>query len=529
MYNFTNVLDSLLREDFKSFCIKVFQELNPSEKFVDGWYINLICDYMQRVMNGEELRLIINIPPRYLKSIICSIAFPAFVLGHNPNAKIMCISYSEELASKLATDCRAIMQTKWYKEQFPKTVINPNRNSVMDFETTKHGVRYATTVGGATTGRGADYIIIDDPVKPMDALSDVMREKVNDTYSTAIGSRLNNKNTGRIVVIMQRLHENDLSGYLEKKDIGYKTIKLPIMAAEDEEWKIKNHINNNVKTVYRKKGELLHPIREGMNIVEQHRKSCGAFIFSAQYQQNPVPIGLGLIKREMLSFYSNLPMFNNIVISWDTGAKISENNSFSACVVIGISKDDKCYLLDIFRERLEFPFLIRKFEEIASKYEESYPNRVTILVEDASSGIQLLQHFKQRRTNIKPIKCLRGKEDRFNFVTLKVERQELLLPQNFTPWYKDFEEELLTFPRSLFKDQCDALSQALNYLEANKNMYSSNALVGARPGMYEKIGSSLTGCTGGSSSFNKFNSDTALVGSRGRDPYASLRNKGKFR
>ena len=163
------------------------------------------------MIEGENQKLIINLPPRYLKSVICSIALPTFILGHNPSAKIMCISYGEELASKLAADCKSVMEADWYKTLFPETRIRTDKKSVMDFETTNHGGRFATTISGAVTGRGADWIIIDDPLKPVDAFSDTQREKVNDLYGNTVNSRLNNKNTGRILVVMQRLHAHDLS------------------------------------------------------------------------------------------------------------------------------------------------------------------------------------------------------------------------------------------------------------------------------------------------------------------------------
>lgn len=146
------ILDPLLRKSFLSYVRKVFYELNPSEKFIDGWYINVLCDQLQRMNDGEYQRLIINLPPRYLKSLICSIALPTYLLGLDPSTKIMCISYGDELASKLASDCKTIMETAWYKRLFPQTRIKSDKKSVMDFETTKHGGRFSTTVFGAITG-----------------------------------------------------------------------------------------------------------------------------------------------------------------------------------------------------------------------------------------------------------------------------------------------------------------------------------------------------------------------------------------
>ena len=203
------VLKAILRKDFKSFVIKCFQECSGITPYNDNWHINVICNAINDMMDGKNRQLILNVPPRHLKSIICSMALPAFLLGHNSKTSIICVSYSDELSGKLANDCRNIMQSDWYQEIFPRTKLQPSRRSINDFTTTLGGGRYATSVGGAMTGRGAEWIIIDDPLKPNEVTSDIQREKVNEWFGTTVYSRLNDKATGRILVIMQRLHQND--------------------------------------------------------------------------------------------------------------------------------------------------------------------------------------------------------------------------------------------------------------------------------------------------------------------------------
>nr|DAU90213.1 MAG TPA: Large Terminase [Bacteriophage sp.] len=471
------VKNAVFRQSFSTFVQKCFYELNPSEKFINGMYIDLLCDQIQSMIEGENQKLIINLPPRYLKSVICSIALPAFILGHNPSAKIMCISYGEELASKLATDCRTIMETDWYKELFFQTRIRGDRRSSMDFETTKHGGRFAVTISGGVTGRGADWIIIDDPLKPVEAFSDIQREKVNELYGNTVNSRLNDKNTGRILVVMQRLHAHDLSGFLFENDPDFKSIVLPLIAVKDEEWQIKNHITGKIVIYKRKKGELLHPEREGEKVVNSYRNSMSPFVFSAQYQQNPIPIGSGMIKQEWVTTYQELPKLSKIILSWDTASKTTETNAYSACVVIGVGKDQKYYLLEVFRGRLDFPSLTRKVKELSDKYEGKMSGKIITLVENASSGISLCQTLKGKITNLIPVSCKSSKEQRFDIVALKTEQGELLFPGQYEPWFKSFEDEFLTFPRSLFKDQCDALSQAIGYFEEHKHSLRQAAVV----------------------------------------------------
>lgn len=471
------VKNAILRKSFSSFVQKCFYELNPSETFIKGAYIDLLCDQIQNMIEGKNQKLIINLPPRYLKSVICSIALPAFILGHNPSTKIMCISYGEELASKLAADCKSVMEADWYKALFPETRIRTDKKSVMDFETTKHGGRFATTISGAVTGRGADWIIIDDPLKPADALSDVVREKINELYGNTVSSRLNDKNTGRILVVMQRLHAHDLSGFLFENDPDFKSIILPLIAEKDEKWQIKNRITKTITTYERKKGELLHPEREGEKVVNSYRNSMSPFVFSAQYQQNPMPIGSGMIKQEWITTYQELPKLSKIILSWDTASKTTETNAYSACVVIGVGKDQKYYLLEVFRGRLDFPSLTRKVKELSDKYEGKMSGKIITLVENASSGISLCQTLKGKITNLIPVSCKSSKEQRFDIVALKTEQGELLFPGQYEPWFKSFEDEFLTFPRSLFKDQCDALSQAIGYFEEHKHSLRQAAVV----------------------------------------------------
>ncbi len=155
--------------------------------------------------------LIVNLPPRYLKSLLASVAFPAWCLGHDPSAQILCVSYAQDLADKLSRDCRQILASGWYREVFP-TRLSPQRAAMPEFDTTAQGCRLATSVGGVLTGRGADLIIIDDPLKPEEALSQTQRQSANEWYDHTLYSRLNDKLEGAIVLIMHRLHESLPSG-----------------------------------------------------------------------------------------------------------------------------------------------------------------------------------------------------------------------------------------------------------------------------------------------------------------------------
>ena len=279
--------DVLLRNDLATFIARTFAHLDPQTTYAHNWHIDLLADRLTQVYQGKLRRLIITVPPRSLKSICASVAFPAWVLGRDPSKRIICASYGQELAFKLARDNMAVMSADWFLRAFA-TRLAAQRTAAGDFETTQRGGRMATSVGGVLTGRGGDIVIIDDPVKPDEALSDAQRQAANDWFDNTLYTRLNDKRTGAIVIIMQRLHLDDLVGHvLEKED--WEVINLPAIAQEDEVWDYATFLG---PTQYvRQAGELLHPAREPQHVLDALRTTLGEYTFSAQYLQSPVPVG----------------------------------------------------------------------------------------------------------------------------------------------------------------------------------------------------------------------------------------------
>ena len=205
--------EMVLRQDFAAFTGRCFGDLNPQAAFAPNWHHEVIAAKLAAVQQGRIRRLIINLPPRHLKSLMASVAFPAWCLGHDPSAQILCVSYGQDLAEKFARDCRSIMMSPWYRRIFA-TRLAAQRSAVREFVTTRQGYRLATSTGGVLTGRGADIIIIDDPLKPDEALSVAQRKAANEWFDHTLYSRLNDKRHGAIVIIMQRLHEDDLVGHV---------------------------------------------------------------------------------------------------------------------------------------------------------------------------------------------------------------------------------------------------------------------------------------------------------------------------
>src|SRR5690242_9498031 len=350
--------DAALRNDFHTFVERSFMELNPGTEFANNWHLEVMAAALERCLAGETRRLIINLPPRTLKSHCASIAFPAWILGQHPSAQIICASYAQDLADKHAIDCRALINSEFYRRIFPATRLSPEKRAVADFLTTARGCRKATSVGGVLTGRGADFIIVDDPLQPDKALSDTRRKATNDWYDNTLCSRLNHKLTGCIIVVMQRLHEDDLVGHL--LDIEHRlgldiepkweVIRFPAIAEQDEHYQVTRF--GKPANYSRRAGDVLHPEREPREILDQLRETQGEYHFAGQYQQSPAPMGGGMVKQSWFKTYRTEPSavadgasvvlppqsFDFIFQSWDTASKASELSDYSVCTTWGVIK-----------------------------------------------------------------------------------------------------------------------------------------------------------------------------------------------
>jgi len=454
---------AVVRNDFVAFVERAFRELNPKTEFQLNWHIEVIAEALEQCRTGKLRRLIINVPPRSLKSHMTSISFVAWLLGHNPAARIACASYGQDLSEKLAGDCRLLMASQWYQDLFPATRLSTDKSAVRDFETTEKGSRIATSVGGAFTGRGGEFILIDDPLKPDEALSETQRSKVNDWCANTLMSRLNDKRTGCIILIMQRLHEDDLVGHVLNKDKEqWKVLRFPAIAEADE-----THI---IETPYgtrhfqRRAGEALHPEREPLEILNQIRKNLGEYNFAGQYQQDPAPLDGGLVKTDCFKTYTvaeKPAQFEMIFQSWDTANKPTELNDYSVCTTWGV-KDKHVYLLHVFRERLGYPELKRSVLE----QEEAFRPQ-TILIEDQASGTPLIQELvNEGKHSIKKCKSAMDKIMRMNSVTSMVENGVVFIPEA-AAWLVDYLHELAIFPNGKYDDQVDSTSQALDWVKSN--------------------------------------------------------------
>jgi predicted phage terminase large subunit-like protein len=452
-------IDELLRRDFVSFLIRAFPHINGGADLVPNWHLGAIAYRLARVSNGSCRRLLVTLPPRNLKSIMISVAWVAWRLGKDPRLNFVCVSYSGELAAKHARDCRAIMQSAWYKRLFPGTVIASARSAVHDFETTAGGGRLATSITGTITGRGGDIIIIDDPIKPDEALSDTTRTAVNDWFHSTLASRLNDKKRGAIICVMQRLHQYDLAGMLiESRD--WDELSLPAIASEDQDIPL-----TRKRQYCRKAGDVLHPAREPHEELMQIRQTVGSVIFAAQYQQQPVPTDGNMIRAEWLKGYEVSPdrfsAGDQIVQSWDTASKDGVLNDWSVCITALICCQ-QIFVLDVWRQKVAFPDLKKAAIQNARNHQAQ-----VLLIEDQASGTQLIQSLRNESPFGVPAPIARkpeaDKRTRLAGVSAMIEAGQLLLPAA-APWLATFKQELLAFPSARHDDQVDALSQLLTWV-----------------------------------------------------------------
>lgn len=447
------LVNAALRQDLVAFIFRVFQTLNPGTEYRHSWHIDAIAHQLTRCAGGEDRRLLITQPPRSLKSICVSVAYVAWMLGHDPSRKFICVSYSTELAADLARLFRAVVEADWYRQVFPR--MRAAKDTGLEFVTAEGGGRYATSVSGTLTGRGADTIIIDDPMKAEEAMSKVVRDRVLGWYRSTLVSRLNDKTMGGLIVVMQRLHEEDLAGYLLAQG-GWRHLDLPAIAIEAAEIPIgPNRVHR------RAPGDVLHPEHEPQAVLDQIKAEIGSFNFSAQYQQRPVPAEGNLIKWKWFRPYEHPPAHNSdgwIAQSWDTASKAGDHNDYSVCTTWLIKGLD-FYLLDVVRERLEYPALKRRVLELRRRWAPR-----AILVEDKGSGTSLIQDMRDAPGGVRPI-GIEPEADKITRMATQaahIEDGHVHVPMQ-APWLDDFKAEILAFPHGKHDDQIDSLSQMLKW------------------------------------------------------------------
>lgn len=449
-----NIVDGLCRQDFRSFAIRAFPVDEP--KMLDpARHIDIICCLIQKIFESIVSRALVCIPPRYLKTYLISIAYTAWLLGKNPAARIICVSYGAQLTEKFSADTLRLMRSTWYRRIFPGTILDPKKQSLTEIGTTAGGYRFATSIGATLTGRGADVIIIDDPLKANEAHSPTARENCIEWFNSTVHTRFDDPKKGQIIVVAQRLHAEDLPGHLIETG-GWETLILPAINPKDQKYPI---VAGGLLALFRT-GRILQPSRHDIAQLTQLKIEMGEHDFEAQFNQCPIPPGGAIFKNIWVKRYEKRPgpdKVEAVIQSWDTAYEGDETNSYTVCTTWAKCPDGY-YLLDVWRDRPRFSALLKQVYVQKQQW-----NATLVIVEKKASGISLIEEINKGEPKLwlmhrSPEK---GKIERAQQQTVKVEQGQLWLPAE-ADWLPAYEAELFQFPHAKFDDQVDSTVQLLS-------------------------------------------------------------------
>jgi len=420
-------------------------------KFELGWHHSRLIAKLEAVERGEIRRLMIFLPPRHGKSLLSTQIFPSWFLGRNPGKSVITATYAQDLADDFGRVVRGFVNDNLTKATFPELAVAEDSNSMRRLTTTAGGGYFAVGRGAAITGRGADLLLVDDPLKDADeARSENIRHSLHEWFGSVAYTRLQPQ--GAIVLIQTRWHHDDLAGWLlrEHGDENWDVLSLPAIAEVDGDG--------------RKEGEALWPRRFSAEALKGIRAAVGGSAWVSLYQQRPTAEEGAVFKREWWKRYTELPpKFIRIIASFDTAFKSGRTNDFSVGTVWGVTANG-FYLLDRWAARCEFPELKRKVTALALEW---HPH--VILVEDKASGQSLIQELQaSTRFPVLPVKVDSDKISRAHAVSPMVEAGKVFLPQS-APWLEDYLYSLSVFPVGAFDDDVDSTTQALNYMR-NSNL-----------------------------------------------------------
>jgi hypothetical protein len=438
----------LVRDHFPAFVLKCFATSHGGKLLGTKPYLDLLCTELDKVFSGETTRLIINLPPRHLKSFLGSVCFSAWWLAHRPSDRLMVVTYAEPVASNLGAQIRIIMGSQWYQQNFA-TRISPNRYSVTNFATTQHGGVYAVSLGGSITGYGADLLIFDDPLNINDANNNPQLQRVNESFDPLIMSRLNHPKNGRVIIIAHRLHESDLSGFLMQQG-GWKHIVLPFIAPE----------HRSYGSWHRRKGELLRP--DAFDSADIARIQANAS-FLTLYQQCVASEEHKISAESFGRFRSyEIPIGCPVVLSVDASLRDGQRNSYS--VVQAWYREQNChYLLDQWRSQCDYEPLLKAYKSLCQKYPPS-----AILIENTANGLRLLEQAKRKASQI-PVFAIspgsRSKTQRLAGHIGVIQAGGIKLPEN-AAFVDDYVAEFTALKRAAF-DQIDATTQYLDWIKSS--------------------------------------------------------------
>jgi len=447
---------------------------------IESWHDDCICEHLQAVTDGEIQNLIIGVPPRTGKSSRVAVSWQPWCWIHDPTSRWIFGSHSDDYATRDNVRARDLIKSDWYRRGWGH-LFQLTKELETRFWNDQAGQRFAVGVRGGATGEGGDYIVIDDPHNVQQADSEAHRASVIRWYRETMSTRLNDRSTSRRVIIMQRVHEGDLVGWLEKQNgdgPAYTKLVLPM----ESEKRTVIRMPKSGREVLREEGDLLCPKRFDEEAVRQMRVEMGPRAYAAQCQQRPSPEGGGLIHVGKFRFYKELPNFDRVVQCWDTAAKKKETNDWSVGMCWGVC-DQGYFAIDRVRKRMHFPELRQRAQTFYAAHciqreeedEDGKPRVVivrdvqSVLVEDKSSGEALAQTLDEE--TLLPVTAIQVNTDkvaRTNIWTPLLEAGKVFLPEG-ADWIEEYLREMEVFPDGAHDDQVDCTSLGLTYLKTQQS------------------------------------------------------------
>lgn len=471
----------ILRRDFYEFIKAAWHVVEPGDAYRDGWHVRVLARKLEKVARGEIRRLLICIPPGTAKSLITSVLFPAWVWTWRPQWRGVFSSYAEALAVRDAVRTRTLLESEWYQERFvqkesggKKWTFSDDMNTKAMYTNSLTGLRLSLSVGSKAAGFRGNVVVVDDPLNTKDAPSKIARDEVIYWWDKVMPSRVHDPMRDAFIVIMQRVHEDDLAGHLIRRG-GYDVLCLPAEYEPD-------HPQVSPEDPRTKAGDLLFPSLFPSEALADFKVRLGADGYAGQYQQRPMPAEGGMFKYQWWRFFRPKKVLGDhprprecvteverpaieqpariayMVGSVDAAFKDGAKNDF---VAIGVwaAVGAQRFLLDLVCKRMDFTVTCKELERLHLRW----PQVKRWLIEDKANGSAIISQLRCKLPGVIPIEPEGGKESRASAVTPQVEAAQVFLPEG-APWIQAFVDEHAQFPKGKHDDMVDQTSQALNYL-----------------------------------------------------------------
>lgn len=448
--------------------------LEPGQPYRHGWHIEAIAEHLEAVTSGEISRLLVNVPPGTMKSMACGVFFPAWEWGPRnlPHMRFMGTSYKDSLAIRDNVKTRRLVTSKWYQDLWgDRFAMIGDQNTKTKFENDRTGFREAMAFNSMTGSRG-DRVLLDDPLSVQMAKSDTERNTANDTFHESLPTRLNNPDTSAIIVIMQRLHEADVSGTILAGDYGYEHLMLP-MEFEPER---KCYTSIGFEDPRKVDGELLFDARFSRSVVDRDKKIMGSYASAGQFQQRPAPREGGMFHRAWFDSIRAVPAGTRFCRGWDLAASDEKDSAYTAGVKIGAMPDGRFVIAHATRGQLLAGGVEKLIKNTAASDKGTHSGAVMIsLPQDPGQAgkaqvnylVKQLAGYNVRKSpesgdKITRAEPLSAQAEAGNVVILRTGDSAA------DAWIEPYLDELCIFPNGKFKDQTDASSRAFNELATRK-------------------------------------------------------------